>query len=725
MSTTQIKPVVCCCQSYGCSQLQFKDHHGKWQPGLIVSHGTKNKHSIVDAQLEMLLEKASLSSNDSGSSLLQSLQDSSSDNPNKASLNSSGNIDSQLHNLSTPPSSPNNFGRSNAYNCVAASFEPPMFTPADKDNSVVPGCFHTFSLAGADSMSLHVSLLIAILSIFDKTCISTSAWLLKLIRDLLALTASMEFNSTSTKKLKHQETKILDAILSDAHSIIRRLNIDPLLVQVVCCPHCFAMYPNNPSTPTHCIHQRFKMDHSLASGNEGSDSETQQYYTLPDGLRHICGMSLFQGSRCPIKTYAFQNLYDWLGRFFSHPEIEAALESSAQHASKPFNPNSEASDIHHSRMWKQFLGPDQTHFTKQSGNLTFGIAPGPKEPSLEEVNWILRPIVEQIKVLWDPGLLLSQTHKYPQGHQIFAPILPFFADLPALCCALGFAAPTANCMCLDCFLKKSEINNLDPQTWPICNLSDHKYWEIQSREAANNNSNDSSDNTFTPYLEDGGWDGKWTVPSEGKIILDKELLSFINKLLPCICIPTWIKRALPILGKASFGRLKADEWQNLFTIQLPLTLPVYWSEGGPASHSLFCNFSHLVSLVNIALKRTLTNKLIRQYRYHSLEYLRSFLILFPEVTLAPNHHMSIHLSNCLEKFGPSRAWWSFSMERLMGKISKASHNNRIGQLEITFTTNFFRIGNLQALLSQPQKFPPTLQTFIKKMKAHHDPIPVN
>ncbi|MBW0567838.1 hypothetical protein O181_107553 [Austropuccinia psidii MF-1] len=87
--------------------------------------------------------------------------------------------------------------------------------------------------------------------------------------------------------------------------------------------------------------------------------------------------------------------------------------------------------------------------------------------------------------------------------------------------------------------------------------------------------------------------------------------------------------------------------------------------------------------------------------------------------------MSIHLGDCLEKFGPSRAWWSFSMERLMGKILKASHNNRIGQLEITFTSNFCCIGNLQALLSQPQKFPPTLRTFIKQMQAHHDPIPVN
>ncbi|MBW0477060.1 hypothetical protein O181_016775 [Austropuccinia psidii MF-1] len=82
-------------------------------------------------------------------------------------------------------------------------------------------------------------------------------------------------------------------------------------------------------------------------------------------------MSLFKGSQHPSKTYAVQNLYYWLGHFCSCPEIEAALKSSAQHASKPFNPNIEASNIHHSRMWKEILGPDQTHFTKQSWNLSF------------------------------------------------------------------------------------------------------------------------------------------------------------------------------------------------------------------------------------------------------------------------------------------------------------------------------------------------------------------
>ncbi|CAH7676379.1 hypothetical protein PPACK8108_LOCUS11497 [Phakopsora pachyrhizi] len=128
-------------------------------------------------------------------------------------------------------------------------------------------------------------------------------------------------------------------------------------------------------------------------------------------------------------------------------------------------------------------------------------------------------------------------------------------------------------------------------------------------------------------------------------------------------------------------------------------MPVYWGSGGPAAHSLFRNFAHLVSLTNLALKRTMNMEKVVKYRHHTLEYLKSCLILFPDVMLAPNHHMSVHLGDCLEKFGPSRAWWSFSMERLMGSILKASHNNRL------------------ALMSAPEKFPTQIRPFLSQMQS--------
>jgi hypothetical protein len=136
---------------------------------------------------------------------------------------------------------------------------------------------------------------------------------------------------------------------------------------------------------------------------------------------------------------------------------------------------------------------------------------------------------------------------------------------------------------------------------------------------------------------------------------------------------------IPVLGKASYGKLKADEWHNLFQIQLPLIMAKVWYGTNWVEMSLLQNFAHLVSAVNLALKRSTTPERINAYSYHIKEYLPSLIILFPECGLAPNHHMSMHVPDGLAQIGPVRAWWSFPMERLMGEILRSCHNNCIGE----------------------------------------------
>lgn len=95
--------------------------------------------------------------------------------------------------------------------------------------------------------------------------------------------------------------------------------------------------------------------------------------------------------------------------------------------------------------------------------------------------------------------------------------------------------------------------------------------------------------------------------------------------------------------------------------------------------SLLKFFIHLVSLVNLALKRDITSEQIERYKYHIQQYLSSSLELFQHSHLAPNHHMAIHLSDLLKRFGPVRAWWLFVFERLMGSILKGCHNNHLSK----------------------------------------------
>lgn len=188
----------------------------------------------------------------------------------------------------------------------------------------------------------------------------------------------------------------------------------------------------------------------------------------------------------------------------------------------------------------------------------------------------------------------------------------------------------------------------------------------------------SSDEDFN-LLDDLGWKGKWEAPPFEDVIFDAAMLERINSRLKHIHIPSWIKRALPVSGKASFGKLKADEWRNLFSIQLPLILVPIWAHQNCETTSLLKNFLHLVSLVNLALKREMTSEIIRSYEKHIQTYLEGCLELFQHCGLAPNHHMALHLTELLEDFGPVRTWWSFFFERLMGSILKGCHNNHISE----------------------------------------------
>ncbi|KNE95780.1 hypothetical protein PSTG_10841 [Puccinia striiformis f. sp. tritici PST-78] len=219
----------------------------------------------------------------------------------------------------------------------------------------------------------------------------------------------------------------------------------------------------------------------------------------------------------------------------------------------------------------------------------------------------------------------------------------------------------------------------------------------------------SSQDKHVPNIPGKEWGGDWVLHPDDETAFDGPMLSKIDSLLKRISIPTWIKRAIPILCKASCGRLEADEWRNLFTIQLPLILPHLWNNGKRSSQSLLHNFAHFVSRVTVAFKQAMNANHIESHRHHIHSYVGSCLALFPDTNLAPNHHMVFHLANCLERFGPSRAWWSFLMEQMMAQVLK-------GQLEITHLTNFGGLSNLRALL-QSGDFHPSLKPPIRHIRA--------
>lgn len=690
------------------------------------------------------------------------------------------------------------------------------------------GLYMENQLATANPVLIFPLLITALLVVFENISLFTANWLLNVLHAFTVLVNVHGTGSTheATEPVTFLDQLVLDELPRDIRTVFSNFQLEPDLLIFNSCPRCFALYhtDHTPKTCTHGTNEVPGLFKHHQQPREGLSSDE------PD---ITCSEPLFKESRdttVPARQYAVQNLHTWISRLVSRQGIEDALDKSLTESRKPYNANDQFRDIHQSYEWKKFRDDDGTQFTAHSGNLTFGmfidginpfgnktsghkvsitfivlvcltlpisirylpenlflagIAPGPKEPSLEQSNHILSPVVTQLQSLWDEGIYLNQTPSHPNGRRIHAALLVLIADLPALRGALGFASHTAKNFCSFCFLTNKEIENLDPDSWVRRTSSQHRklafscrdaedphkredifkkfgvrysvlnelsclklidsqvvdsmhnlllgllqrhcrsFWSMTDQEECDGDPPASNvpevrelvrdlarkardmfipkpqdaraqhENQFQnmefgtntssndPDFELQGWEGEWVEPSDpDEIVFDKAMLKKINTLLPRIHIPTWINRPIRSLGNASFGKLKADEWRNLFTIKLPLLLTPIWSNGDQRNHSLLKNLVHLSSLVNLGLKRTMTRDRINNYRHHLKQYLEGVLILFPHSDLVTNHHMAFHLAECLERFGPVRAWWCFPFERLMGGILKSGHNNHVGKFNL-------------------------------------------
>jgi hypothetical protein len=110
------------------------------------------------------------------------------------------------------------------------------------------------------------------------------------------------------------------------------------------------------------------------------------------------------------------------------------------------------------------------------------IVPGPKEPPLEELNWVLQPIVDEIKKLYagEPFRLIEQSvvwfnsrrlahlgvvmnvfnsdRSEPQMHMVHGHLILTAADTPARCKCQGVAGHAHNLQFCRCNTEKVDIN---------------------------------------------------------------------------------------------------------------------------------------------------------------------------------------------------------------------------------------------------------------------------
>ncbi|TFK79942.1 hypothetical protein K466DRAFT_470042, partial [Polyporus arcularius HHB13444] len=164
-----------------------------------------------------------------------------------------------------------------------------------------------------------------------------------------------------------------------------------------------------------------------------------------------------------------------------------------------------------------------------------------------------------------------------------------------------------------------------------------------------------------------------------------EDISQIQKDIDATILPSWLEKVPSTFGDAKHGKLKADHWRTVSTVNLVITLVRRWgsSSSTPEELDALKNYLHLVIAADFASRRSMTYARAAAYEYHMEEYCRGIIRIYKYI-LVPNHHLALHLRRLLESFGPVHGWWTFPFERYNGLLQRMKTNFKPAEMPKTF-----------------------------------------
>ncbi|KAJ7444385.1 hypothetical protein B0H11DRAFT_1655154, partial [Mycena galericulata] len=173
---------------------------------------------------------------------------------------------------------------------------------------------------------------------------------------------------------------------------------------------------------------------------------------------------------------------------------------------------------------------------------------------------------------------------------------------------------------------------------------------------------------------------KCTKPALLYVVKGSDMEALWND-IACVVKPSWMT-SLPaqVGGSAGGGKLKADQGRVLATVYMPLTLVRLWFDTDPSNEQrqILDLTMDLVSAVILAASRETSASIAQSYHQHMLNYRARLRKNFPAYECHPNHHMALHITECLLLFGPVHGWWTFPFERLIGTLERILTNYRPG-----------------------------------------------
>ncbi|THU86937.1 hypothetical protein K435DRAFT_682684, partial [Dendrothele bispora CBS 962.96] len=311
-------------------------------------------------------------------------------------------------------------------------------------------------------------------------------------------TASIQLQSIKdTLSVAGVSDSVIKAIPNDPRTIQKWYNIDPVLSTYLSCPRCFHLHNLDPGI-RNC-----------------SKCMAELWKTTVIGGKTIT---------VPIRKYEHQKMEHWLGRLLSRKGVEEIIDNyRPNYAEKPWNSSDWVlDDIMNSIIVHKLLDEDgsrffdspqgegryifafaadgfnpfhlkEAHQTASSTGLWMvllnfpphlrylpenvylvGVIPGPRVPSVVrgQMTSTLKLVVDDL-VKFRAGVKFSRTYKYRLGRLCKTACVVIVADALALRELTGFPSPNSQYPCTMCLLTLQHLQNLERETWPRRNLTDH------------------------------------------------------------------------------------------------------------------------------------------------------------------------------------------------------------------------------------------------------------
>ncbi|KAE8188116.1 hypothetical protein CF336_g6287 [Tilletia laevis] len=334
------------------------------------------------------------------------------------------------------------------------------------------------------------------------------------------------------------------------------------------------------------------------------------------------------------------------------------------------------------------------------------ILPGPRQTSDAGLVAALRPLIDELRRLNDgvevdiPGFPLSRTVK--------ARVLLALGDMPARAKLAGFPSHTQHgqwcgyCHAdshtwVDSLIRQETPDPRDPDTHR------NAAFVVKANPAARDETIRTNGATWTalydlPY---------WSFP-------------IISEVIKSATYPRNLTAIRPNFGTTRGGSPTSDQWSTFSRFLLPLVLASHWADlldvdghrefsvrhkafrlpgqaqGTPSP--LFIKNVQVRHLIRMSADLSIITHLVqcRELTEDRLQLLERLIRDHISATathidprwMVPNHHAMTHLPEHIRRFGPPRAFWFYSMERLNGFLKKTVHNEHHGgELEYSMQAN--------------------------------------